>query len=63
LLILFGPPVALLGNKFFGWLFSARHGHVISCRSFSPARVVIAVVVMLALGAFFYFLSWVFTQS
>jgi len=25
--------------------------------------VVIAVVVMLALGAFFYFLSWVFTQS
>jgi hypothetical protein len=41
--LLIGIPLYLLGEAFFGWLFSPEHGRRISSRSFSPARILVAI--------------------
>lgn len=48
LFIALGPPLYLLGEGFFGWLFSEKHGRAISQSKFSGARILIALVVILA---------------
>jgi hypothetical protein len=62
LLIAFGPPIYIFGEAFFGWLFSAKHGKVISQRKFSFARVLVAFPVVLALFALSWWVSWLFTR-
>jgi hypothetical protein len=47
LLIVFGPPVYVAGEGFFGWLLSKKHGNRISNKQFSLLRVVLSLVVML----------------
>lgn len=58
LLIAFGPPLYILGESFFGWLFSSGHGSDISRRKFSLVRVLLAFPIMLALFALSWWVSW-----
>lgn len=58
LLFAFGPPLYVFGEAFFGWLFSAAHGRVVSERRFSVARIAIALLVGVALFALSGWLSW-----
>jgi hypothetical protein len=50
LFIALGPPIYVLGEGLFGWLFSPAHGRAISKKAFSLARIAIALLV--ALGVF-----------
>jgi hypothetical protein len=43
LLVAFGPPLYVLGEGFFGWLFSPKHGKAISDREFSFVRVLLVL--------------------
>jgi hypothetical protein len=63
LLVLFGPPLYVLGEALFGWLFSPRHGQSISRRPFSPARILVALPVVLAFLALSWWLSWLLTRA
>jgi hypothetical protein len=58
-LLALGPPLYLLAEFFFGWLFSQQHGQAISKRKLSPVRIVVAlvVVVLYSLGLF-WVLKW-----
>ena len=47
LFIAFGPPVYVIGEEFFGWVFSSRRGAAISNRRFSLKRILFGVCVML----------------
>jgi hypothetical protein len=62
LLIAFGPPIYILGEAFFGWLFSPKHGQAISHREFSLVRVLLALPILLALFALSWWVSWLLTQ-
>lgn len=57
LLFAFGPPLYVLGEAFFGWLFSVSHGRAVSPRTFSLARIAIALPAVLALFALLWWLS------
>jgi hypothetical protein len=48
ILIALGPPLYILGEEFFGWLFSRKHGFAISPREFSFLRIGVGLVVCLA---------------
>lgn len=50
LVLVVGPPFYVLGEGFFGWLFSAERGRQISSRPFSLLRVLLALLVVLALA-------------
>jgi hypothetical protein len=63
LFIAFGPPLYVLGEGFFGWLFSPKHGCSISQRRFSVARILILFPVALALLALCWFLASLLTKS
>jgi hypothetical protein len=63
LLVLLGPPAAVLGEAFFGWAFSDRHGSEISQRTFSVARVAVGVAAMLAFVTILYFILRAFGLS
>jgi hypothetical protein len=63
LLVVFGPPLYVLGEAFFGWLFSLRHGQSISPRPFSPIRILVALPVVLAFLALSWWLSWLLTRA
>jgi len=54
LFIALGPPLYLLGEAFFEWLFSRKHGHAISPHRFSVKRILFALLVLVSLCA----LSW-----
>jgi hypothetical protein len=45
LFVLFAPPIYLIGETFFSWVFSEEHGRGISTRRFSLARILLGVVV------------------
>jgi hypothetical protein len=57
LFIALGPPLYVLGEAFFAWLFSEAVGQSISSKQFSLARIVIALPVVLALFALSWWLS------
>ncbi len=57
LFIVFAPPLYVLGEEFFGWLLSAKHGATISPRHFSGKRILIALPVVLAVFALSWWLS------
>ena len=63
LLVLLGPPAAVLGEEFFGWVFSDRHGYAISHHAFSAARVAVGVAAMLAFSTIIYFVLRAFGLS
>jgi hypothetical protein len=63
LLVIFGPPIYVLGESFFGWLFSQRHGQSVSSRTFSFKRILIALPVVLAFAALSWWLSWLLTRG
>ncbi|MFZ3174546.1 MAG: hypothetical protein WA146_06580 [Thiobacillus sp.] len=62
LLVAFGPPLYVLGEGFFSWLLSSKHGKAISNREFSFVRVLVALPIMLAVFALCWWLSWLFPQ-
>ena len=49
LFIVFGPPIYILGEAFFGWLFS-------------PDRVLLALPIVLSLFALSWWVSWLLAQ-
>ena len=57
LFVALGPPLYVLGEAFFAWLFSPTRGHSISPKQFSVARIAIALPVVLALFALSWWLS------
>lgn len=57
-LFLLGPPAAVLVDAIFAWLFSSRNGYAISHRSFSMARVLIQLSIMLAVSCLLYAFLW-----
>ena len=63
LLVAFGPPLYVLGEAFFGWLFSQRHGQSVSPHGFSLKRILIALPVVLAFTALCWWLSWLLTRG
>ena len=58
-----GPPLYVLGEGLFTWLFSPAHGRAISNRAFSFARIAIALPVVLGAFALSWWLSWLLTKS
>jgi membrane protein implicated in regulation of membrane protease activity len=58
LFIVFGPPIYIVGEAFFGRVFSPKHGQAISQREFSLVRVLLALPIALA----FFALSWWLAQ-
>lgn len=52
LFIALGPPVYLLGESFFAWLLSRRHGHCVSPDRFSFKRIFVELAVLLSFIAF-----------
>jgi len=54
LLVAFGPPLYVIGEAFFGSLFSQARGHSISPRKFSFKRILFAIPVVLV----FFAISW-----
>ena len=62
-LLVVGPPLYLLGEALFGWLFSERHGEKLSPRRFSVLRIVVAFPIVLAAFAVSWWLSWLVTRS
>jgi len=63
LLVLFGPPLYVLGEASFSWLFSKRHGHSISPKGLSFKRILFALPVVIALFALSWWASWLFTRG
>ena len=57
LFVALGPPLYILGEALFTWLFSSARGHSISSKRFSMARVAFALPVVLALFAASWWLS------
>jgi hypothetical protein len=57
LVIVFGPPLYLLGELVFGWLFSDRHSRAISQSTFSFLRILVALPVLLVLVGLCWWLS------
>jgi uncharacterized membrane protein SirB2 len=62
LFIAVGPPLYILGEAFFGWLFSREHGDALSPRRFSVARVLIALPVVLLVLALCWVLSCILAK-
>jgi hypothetical protein len=60
--LLIGPPLYVLGEAFFGWLFSREHGYARSPRPFSAVRVVIALPIAAIAIVLCWFLSWILTK-
>ena len=60
LLIAIGPPLYVFTREGSGWLFSRRHGYAISQRSFSVARILVALFMFLAVYAFVWWVLWLF---
>jgi hypothetical protein len=58
LFVALGPPLYVLGEGLFTWLFSPAHGRAISQRAFSVARIAIALPVVLGVFALSWWLSW-----
>jgi len=52
-----GPPIYVLGEAFFAWLFSPARGQSISRKQFSVARIAVALPVVLVLFALSWWLS------
>ncbi|MFZ2652078.1 MAG: hypothetical protein WA210_18425 [Burkholderiaceae bacterium] len=61
-LIALGPPFYVLGEAFFGWLFSEAHGRAISTRRISVTRIAVALVLGVAWVALCWWLSWLLTR-
>jgi hypothetical protein len=62
LFIIYGPPIYIFGEAFFGWVFSPNHGQAISQREFLLVRVLLALPIVLAFFALSWWVSWLLTQ-
>jgi hypothetical protein len=60
LFVALGPPLYVLGEAFFAWLFSPARGRSTSPKQFSVARIAVALPVVLALFALSWWLSSLF---
>jgi len=60
--LLVGPPLYVLGEAFFGLLFSQEHGSAISPRGFSVVRVLVALPVVCLVVLVCWLLSWLLTK-
>jgi len=63
LLVFFGPPFYVLGEAFFGWVFSERHGYSISSSGFSFKRILVALLVVIAFFVLSWWVSWLLTRG
>ena len=59
LLVAFGPPLYVFGEKLFGSFFSRQHGHSVSPDRFSFKRILLTIPVVLLFLAFSWWLSWI----
>jgi hypothetical protein len=57
-----GPPLYLLGEGFFTWLFSRGHGEAISSSGFSVRRIAIALPAVLFVFIVCGWLSWLISR-
>ena len=62
LFVALGPPLYVLGECLFSWLFSPAHGQAISKRTFSVVRIAIALPVVLGVFALSWWLSWLLSK-
>jgi hypothetical protein len=62
LFIVFGPPLYVLGEEFFGWLLSPKHGTAFSPHRFSAKRILIALPIVVAVVALGWWLSWLISS-
>lgn len=60
--LLVAPPLYVLGEAFFGWLFSDEHGSAMSPRGFSVGRVLVALPVVCLVVLVCWLLSWLLTK-
>ena len=61
LLIVAGPPVYVLGEGLFEWLFSEAHGKKVSANRFSAVRILLVLfvtLVILGVAALVEFILW-----
>lgn len=56
-LMVFGPPAYLVGESFFEWLFSQKHGKAISSKLFSWRRIFVALVLVVIIFGIGFFVS------
>lgn len=56
-----GPPLYVLGEGFFAWLFSQQHGTAISRKPFSIKRIAVALPVAMAAVGVSLWLFWLLT--
>jgi hypothetical protein len=62
-LVGFGPPLYVLGEGFFTWLFSPEHGAAISQKRFSIKRIAVALPAAVAALGLSSWLFWLLTTS
>lgn len=62
LIIVVGPPAYVVGEGFFGWLFSEKHGKEISTKHFSWLRIALALSVVAVVFALSMFVSAILKQ-
>ena len=60
LLVIFGPPLYVLGETIGSGLFSSEHGQAISSRRFSIARIAVALLIAVPILAVCLALSWLY---
>lgn len=57
LFIVIGPPVYVVAEGIFGWVFSDKHGKAISAKNFSWLRIVIVLAVTVVYIVIFSFVQ------
>jgi hypothetical protein len=57
-----GPPLYVLGEGFFAWLFSPAHGKAISDRTFSVSRIAVVLPIVLIIFVLCSWLSWLVSK-
>ena len=58
----FGPPLYILGEGLFAWLFSTAHGKAISDHAFSVSRIAVALPIVLTVFVLCWWLSWLVSK-
>lgn len=62
LFVALGPPLYVLGESLFSWVFSPAHGKAISDRTFSFRRIAVALPIILAVCVLCWWLSWLLSS-
>ena len=63
LLVLFGPPLYVLGEAIISGLFSERRGLSVTSKGFSLKRILIALPLVMALFALCWWVFWLLSRG